>query len=47
MVYLFYKNRYDQVSDMTTCFDKLLFDKFVYMLSVADFIAFAANVTDI
>ena len=28
---------------MTTCFDMLLFDKFVKMLSVVDFTAFAAN----
>jgi len=42
MAYLFLKigviNWYDN-----KCFDMLLFDKFIQMLSVVDFIAFVAN----
>jgi len=40
--YLFFLNGYDQVT-WQRMFDMLLFDKFVEMLPVADFIAFAAN----
>jgi len=42
--YQFLKNRCRMIKwHKNMCFDMLLFDKFTQMLSVVDFIAFAAN----